>query len=415
MSAHTPPDESGREPATRHDEMKDPAFIPTTPVAPIADRVITRLRMELAELRTEVCRLRPALEQSHIAREEIARLRQAVESHGERLDAFAAKLETARAGRDEVAAAVARLDEQLPRVEDELRDAVFDLQDELSAREPAPGPEVAYRQLVRAIRAAVRAKLPRQAKVLVVGKADKEILSLYGRKASCFPQGPDGRYAGYYPACDTAAIAHLEALRAAGAEYLLFPEPSRWWLDHYKRLSCHLERRYRIALDQPDVCAIYALREPAEVGAVWRGLDEFVETFRSRYGREPAILDWSTGLDLSARLPDAAVFSPSERDHLLPYSGRQCGHRGRCVVGSGASRRSRPRGGRRRRYVLLGPSRRGLDAVTERALEGGGRCHRSSDRVDRHPVLQRYCPYRGVLIRFARDAAGELHGGGHSR
>ena len=319
MSAHTPPDDSGRARATTYDEMKDRAFVPTNPVDSSADRVITRLRVELDELRAEVCRLRPALEQSQTAREDVARLRQAVESHTERLDALAAKLEAVRAGRDEVVAAVARLDDHLPRVEDELRDALYDLQDSLSGRDPAPGTEVAYRQVVRAIRAAVRANLPRQAKVLVVGKADKELLSLYGREASCFPQGPDGRYAGYYPACDTAAIAHLEALRAAGAEYLLIPEPWRWWLDYYAGLSRHLARRYRLVLDQPDACVIYELRGSAEAGGAWHRFDEVFETFRSRYGRDPAILDWGTGLGLSARLPDAAVFVPAELDDVLPY------------------------------------------------------------------------------------------------
>ena len=40
------------------------------------------------------------------------------------------------------------------------------------------------------------------------------------------------------------AIEQLEALRAAGAGYLLVPATSAWWLEHYEDFGRHLARRY---------------------------------------------------------------------------------------------------------------------------------------------------------------------------
>ena len=46
----------------------------------------------------------------------------------------------------------------------------------------------------------------------------------------------DGTYAGHHPADSAEAIAHLEALRAKGAEYIVFPQTALWWLDYYDAL-----------------------------------------------------------------------------------------------------------------------------------------------------------------------------------
>jgi len=69
---------------------------------------------------------------------------------------------------------------------------------------------------------------------------------LRDRRGWHFPQADDGRYAGHYPASSAEAIAELEALRERGASFLVFPDPSRWWLSHYVELREHLERRYRV-------------------------------------------------------------------------------------------------------------------------------------------------------------------------
>jgi hypothetical protein len=160
--------------------------------------------------------------------------------------------------------------------------------------------------------------LPRDATVLVVSKGDDELLALPGRRGWHFPQMPDGTWAGYYPAKSAEAIAHLEALRARGGQFLLFPPPSLWWLEHYGGFRRHLESRYREVGSREGACVIFDLRTPGP--APWPvAFEEAVEALRKRLGREPAILDWRTGLDLADAFPHHLIFSPPDDGQLLPY------------------------------------------------------------------------------------------------
>jgi hypothetical protein len=127
---------------------------------------------------------------------------------------------------------------------------------------PAAKQELPYEELVKRIREVVRAKLPPDATVLVVSKGDDDLLKFEGRKGWHFPRDKDGTYAGN-PADSARAVAQLEALRAKGGQYLLFPEPAFWWLDHYKEFKQHLDRRYtRVYCDE--YCIIYRLSAPGE-------------------------------------------------------------------------------------------------------------------------------------------------------
>lgn len=121
--------------------------------------------------------------------------------------------------------------------------------------------DIEYQLLINRIREAVHAMLPRCAIVIVVSKGDDRLLNLYGRWAWHFPQTGDGLYAGYYPADSGKAIAHLEALRARGGNFLVFPKTAYWWLKHYPGFRQHSESNYLARL--ADVCVIFALREPA--------------------------------------------------------------------------------------------------------------------------------------------------------
>jgi hypothetical protein len=106
--------------------------------------------------------------------------------------------------------------------------------------------------------------VPDGAPVLVASGGDDDLLQLGdGRTGWHFPRDAQGNHDGE-PADDKEAIARLEALRAKGANYLVIPEPSFWWLDHYKEFREHLEGRYRLIVRQDDVCAIYSLRESPE-------------------------------------------------------------------------------------------------------------------------------------------------------
>jgi glycosyltransferase involved in cell wall biosynthesis len=114
-----------------------------------------------------------------------------------------------------------------------------------------------YQQLMARIRAVVQTALPPHATVLVVSRGDDELLKLDGRTAWHFPRNVDGLYAGYNPADSAAAIAHLEELRAQGAEFLLFPATALWWLEHYAEFRRYLESRYPVVVRQTDSCVIF--------------------------------------------------------------------------------------------------------------------------------------------------------------
>ena len=116
-----------------------------------------------------------------------------------------------------------------------------------------------YRALVESVCAVVADRLPPDATVLVVSNGDEALLELEDRAGRHFPQIADGTYAGHHPADGREAVAHLESLRLAGAQYLVFPETTRWWLEYYTELRAHLDLHDTDPTLVPDVCAIYRL------------------------------------------------------------------------------------------------------------------------------------------------------------
>jgi len=109
------------------------------------------------------------------------------------------------------------------------------------------------------VREVARLALPPEARVLVITKGDDDLLNLEGRHGSHFPQTADGVYAGYHPAGSAEAIQHLETLRTKGAEFLLIPASSFWWLDYYADFRQHLEAHYRLLVYGEESCVIFAL------------------------------------------------------------------------------------------------------------------------------------------------------------
>jgi GT2 family glycosyltransferase len=98
-----------------------------------------------------------------------------------------------------------------------------------------------YRELVKRIRETVDREVPPDATVLVVSNGDEDLLQLgANRRGWHFPQGEDGIYAGHHPGNSAEAIALFEALRQRGADYLLFPETSQWWVNYYDSFAEHL-------------------------------------------------------------------------------------------------------------------------------------------------------------------------------
>jgi GT2 family glycosyltransferase len=117
---------------------------------------------------------------------------------------------------------------------------------------------VSYRSLIVALREAVEDHVPEGSTVLVISKGDDDLVDLGDRSALHFPQAVGGDYAGHHPADSDEAIAGLERMRESGADFLVVPQASSWWLDHYAGFAAHLAR-YGTVLDGPH-CRIVALR-----------------------------------------------------------------------------------------------------------------------------------------------------------
>jgi radical SAM protein with 4Fe4S-binding SPASM domain len=115
-----------------------------------------------------------------------------------------------------------------------------------------------YARLVGRVRKVVRKALPAESTVLVTSKGDEALLQLDCREAWHFPCGQDGLWAGFHPADGEWAIEQLEALRACGADYLVMPATSTWWLERYPELADHLTFHYPVVCDE-DACVIFAL------------------------------------------------------------------------------------------------------------------------------------------------------------
>lgn len=122
-------------------------------------------------------------------------------------------------------------------------------------------PVLQYDALRERIRAVARRCIPQGATVLVVSRGDSSLLNL-GYKGWHFPRTGRGAYAGYHPADSDEAIGHLEELRRKGAAYLLIPETSAWWLEHYAGFRLHLEACCRRRTTRRETCHIFQLAAP---------------------------------------------------------------------------------------------------------------------------------------------------------
>lgn len=126
-----------------------------------------------------------------------------------------------------------------------------------------PPKRTSYAQMIRDIRWVVHARLPQAATVIVVSKGDDRLLQLGTCRGLHFPQNAEGVYAGYHPADSREAIAHLEDLRRAGGQFLLFPSTAFWWLGYYRDFQKHLETKYSCICSERS-CLIFQLTPTAD-------------------------------------------------------------------------------------------------------------------------------------------------------
>lgn len=138
--------------------------------------------------------------------------------------------------------------------------AIFALSEVPSTRPGKPSPHAGKRRSVAQLRGFLHLLLPQDARVLIISKGDPTLLEIDGLSTAHFPQDATGCYAGHYPADSADAIAQLESLRGRGAEYLVLPSDSAWWLDYYRDFSAHLLQRYRLVTRQENLCIVFDLR-----------------------------------------------------------------------------------------------------------------------------------------------------------
>lgn len=116
-----------------------------------------------------------------------------------------------------------------------------------------------HRRLVEHIRQRVAAALPAGARVLVATYGDQAMLELGSALTQSFPRSVPGVSADYTDISDDDAIAQLNALVAAGAEYLVVPSPALAWLANHPALTQHLADNHGLVVDERGVVTVYAL------------------------------------------------------------------------------------------------------------------------------------------------------------
>ncbi|HEY8666640.1 MAG TPA: hypothetical protein VIL86_08255, partial [Tepidisphaeraceae bacterium] len=271
------------------------------------------------------------------AAEDRRQLRTMLRSAQRQLQQIRTAMDEAARERQELNRIVIEVRDQIASREMEVQTVIHDLQNghvaqQTGADKTAHAP---YRQLIKMIREKVAANVPERAAILMVSKGDEMMLRHPGRRAWHFPQDHNGVYAGYHPYSSASAIAHLEAMRAKGAQFLVIPETYLWWLEHYREFARHLQNHYRVVLNDASACMIYdldAISVDTDKSAPEKGksiaspsgpsaFEDALTAFRSRFDREPSVLDWDSGLNLAANFPECAVFSPevTEGDVGLPY------------------------------------------------------------------------------------------------
>lgn len=127
---------------------------------------------------------------------------------------------------------------------------------------PGESAELRYQELRRRIREVVLRTVPAGATIAVVSKGDSALLDFPGRRGWHFPQNARSVYAGHHPTDSAEAITDLEHLRRRGADYLVIPAPSLWWLDCYRSFHEHLEANFTRLAVLESQCVIYRLVAP---------------------------------------------------------------------------------------------------------------------------------------------------------
>jgi GT2 family glycosyltransferase len=207
---------------------------------------------------------------------------------------------------------VATLRDQLATRDDDLRDLLEDLRHDVEGDHLSPQKR-SYRQTIRGIRDLLKEHVPQGGVVAIVSKGDEELLRQRRCTAWHFPRDSRGSYLGYHPAGDLAAIANLEATRAAGATHLLVPDTHAWWLTSYPGFHRHLQRHARLIEQRSGCGGLYDL-DPSHAAS----MPPVLPHLAAAIGHPPQVLAWNAPA-AAAAFPDAHVFEPPASAGRLPY------------------------------------------------------------------------------------------------
>jgi GT2 family glycosyltransferase len=185
---------------------------------------------------------------------------------------------------------VARLRSELADRDDALQEVLDDLRFSQGQATVSPG-RLLYRQVVKRTRELVRERVSAGAVVAVISKGDDDLLRHRQVEAWHFPRDERGTFAGWYPAGDLAAIAHLEVLRSRGATHLLVPETYDWWLTTYAGFRAHLEARHRLVERRAGAGSLYELLAEPAAAAAGESAGGAIELIAAALGRLPQVLD----------------------------------------------------------------------------------------------------------------------------
>lgn len=272
----------------------------------------------------------PSQRKTNVKREgpqaELERLRQQLAEQTRETAALAAKLALIARRERELRELLLDAHDQLLRRDEEFEATLAAALEGQSLGMPG-GPEgtplasnhLRYKALLPQVRAVVQTTLPPDATVAVVSRGDEELLELGGRTAWHFPQTPAGVYVGHHPEDSAAAIDHLAALRAKGAEFLLFPATAFWWLEHFAELTEHLDRNYR-RLGDAESCVIFALNQAPDSSTPLEQVDESKAAYLEVVARLRELVDGSVPADATV------LVATRGDDALLDLNGRRAWH-----------------------------------------------------------------------------------------
>jgi len=223
----------------------------------------------------------------------------------------------------ELRADLARLGGELAMRDDSMQEVLDDLRF-IQTHLQVPAKQVLYRQAIRRVRQLVDRHVPKRGIVAVISKGDDDLLRYRDRQGWHFPCDERGTFAGWYPACGLAAIAHLESLRARGATHLLVPETYAWWLTTYPDFRRHLDRHYTLVEEQTGAGTLYSLTAKNRAARGDVPLAETLESLSDGLGRPPQVLDLTGGSQAGEWFPDASLFAPppcqiGAQSVTLPY------------------------------------------------------------------------------------------------